>query len=107
MISQGKYDEAFAGIEAWENEIAEHNQEIVKRIGVSWRAISDLLDGAAISNKMEIVAKPSGSEEFEEHDLFKKIYIDQRAVGDSGDSFTGTIYAMLDDDKWLAIPFEC
>jgi hypothetical protein len=86
----------------------EHNDLVARSLGgESWKWIVEVLDHANIIGEFEIVDEPSGEDQFEKCGIFTKIFVSQGSVGDSGDSFEGTIYCKWLHKKWLAIPYSC
>jgi hypothetical protein len=106
-LSQEEYNKVMNEVMAYEKEIADHNTQLIKEIGAPEDEIEEILDGANINGKMEVVDTPYGSDEYEEYKFFKAIVVDQCSVGWEGDSFEGNIYAKFDENKWLKIPFTC
>ena len=52
-----------------------------------------------------LVDEPSGEKQRENYAI--DYYIDQRSVGDSGDSFEGECYLRLANNKYLRWNYEC
>jgi len=107
MITQEQYDEAYKQLAEYENEIATHNEKLIESFGDG--AIYDfaeMMEYCRITGKIEFVEKPSGTDQDENCGVFKNIHVDQRSVGDSGDSYAGTTYANV-NGKWIAVPYDC
>lgn len=67
-----------------------------------------LIDGCNVTRNVKIVDKPEGRcNKDESFGVFTEIWVDQFSVGDSGDSFAGSIFAKFGENKWLEIPYSC
>jgi hypothetical protein len=105
----------YADIEKKNNEIANFNEKVFKEVQDLCNVNRDtidkdfksLLDFAILTDKIEIVKKPEGEDQFESCGIFTKVYVDQYSIGMSGDSFSGYIYGKFAHKKWLKIPYEC
>lgn len=91
-------------------EIKRHNDRILKAIkAVKGEHFTDDLIGFAreceADGKFRIVKKPSGDKQKENFGLIINAWVDQYSVGDSGDSFCGTVSVKLKKGKWLEMPF--
>lgn len=105
-----QWEEAFRQLAEYEKEVYEHNTSLLKKLCASaLKNFSDLVDGCRINQKIEIVDKPFGQlQKGEKFGVFRKVYVDQWSVGDSGDSYAGFIYTNYGkSSKWLKIPYEC
>ncbi len=112
MITEKQYDEAMNSLQQFENERLEHNTKIIAQIidevgNKTLKSYERLLDGAYVTDKIQIVDKPNGDNNYEEFGVFKDVWVDQWSVGDSGDSFEGFIYGRFAKKKWLKIPYSC
>lgn len=55
----------------------------------------------------EIVDKPYGTyQDCNNKDCYEE-WVDQRSVGDSGDSFSGEVYIKLSNGKYLKYHYDC
>lgn len=59
-----------------------------------------------VGDAFKIVRKPRGEVQEESYGQIKKIWVDQRAVGDSGDSWEGTVSVKIKEGRWLEMPFS-
>jgi len=59
-----------------------------------------------VGDGFNIVKKPRGEAQKEKYGRIKEIWVSQQAVGDSGDSWEGTVSVKIKDDKWLEMPFS-
>lgn len=92
----------------YEQGIADHNNALLKSIGINLKDIAHLLEGCGCDGEMEVVSKPpTGCTQEEVTRTFTKVLIDQWSIGTEGDSFQGNIYAMFAKNKWLKIPYSC
>jgi len=97
------------------NEIANFNEKVFKEVQDLCNVNRDTIDKdfksllgfAILTDKIEIVKKPEGEDQFESCGIFTKVYVDQYSIGVSGDSFSGYIYGKFAYKKWLKIPYEC
>lgn len=104
----GKIDENYRdAYQQHEKEVLNHNIDLLKNLRIEKDVILKLTEDCHIYEKMEIVPVPFGDDQDESDQYFKAIYIDQWSVGDSGDSFEGHIYAKIEENKWLKIPYAC
>ena len=106
-ITEEQYAEAFRQEQEHYKEIDDHNKAVIERICAEDSTIDELLRDVEVTGKMKIVDEPTGDDQNEELGIFNKVFVDQYSVGDSGDSFAGTIYAEFNEDKWLSIPYRC
>jgi hypothetical protein len=105
----------YAEIDKQNKEITNFNEKVFKEVQDLCNVDRDtvdkdfksLLDFAELIDKIEIVKKPEGENQFESCGIFTKVYVDQCSVGMSGDSFAGYIYGKIADKKWLKVPYEC
>lgn len=107
---QEQWSQAFKALAEWEEEIAEYNKNLLKSICSSaLKNFCDLIESCDVNGKIEIVDKPCGDlQKGERYGVFKKVYVDQHSVGDSGDSYAGFIYTNHGkSNKWLKIPYSC
>lgn len=107
MITNKEYNDIFKQEVDWIQEVINCNIKLVNSIGASEEDIITLLDGCRVTDKMKMVDKPKGDDQSESHDLFKSVHILQWSIGLDGDSFEGEIYAEIEENKWLMIPYQC
>lgn len=65
-----------------------------------------LIEDVKVTNPIEVVDKAFGDDQLEEYGSFSKVLVNQR-TGNLGDDFSGEIYALMQDGKWLKISYEC
>ena len=104
---QADYDAAFTAMAEYERQIDEHNAKVLRENNIRFEDFECLVDDVRVTDKIEIVDKPSGTDNNEDHARFKRIFVKQWSVGDSGDSYEGLIFAELEENKWLQIPYDC
>jgi hypothetical protein len=110
MTDEQMWSDAMESLIQFENEIKTHNKEILKSISYDNRDFARLVDCCRITDKMEWVEKPTFKPEYDAdvYGAFTLEFVDQWSVGDSGDSFTGFMYAKVKgEDKYLKIPYDC
>lgn len=106
-ITDEQWKEALDKLYAYEKEIIDYNTEFVKQFGeTAEKDFSEMCEDCTITNKIEFVDKPSGTDQDEDYGIFKNVRVDQHSVGDSGDSYAGAIYANV-NDKWIRVYYEC
>jgi len=103
-------DEYTKGMEEYYKRIDVHNAPILEIIkqekGEDWYAeLCELIEESQIHGEFEIVKKPYGNKQ-EASELIEWEWVDQRSVGDSGDSFEGFVTVKINDDKYLKMPFS-
>lgn len=106
-IDDENMERAFSAIAQYEKEQHEENMKLLKENNIPIEDYEDLLDYCSINGKLEIVEKPTGTNQQEGHGMFKSVFVDQWNVGMEGDSFEGYIYGKIGKNKWLKIPYEC
>jgi len=84
-----------------------YNSVMLSGIYAPEQEVDLILNDAKVNGKMEIVSSPKGEANGDKYEFFKEVHVDQYSVGDSGDSYSGAIYAKFGENKWLLIPFEC
>lgn len=90
------------------DKIFEHNNELINSFGkTAQKHFNNLLDGAHVTGKIELVDKRHGKKQHEDYGMFRNIYVDQWGVGMDGDSFEGFIYANVKKGQWIKIPYVC
>ncbi len=107
-IDQEQIDKVYAELAAYDKEVREHNEKLISEIGVTAAEdFKDLTDDIHVHEKMEIVDKPSGTNNDESFGVFTEVFVDQWSVGMEWDSFEGFLYARFAEDKWLKIRYSC
>lgn len=102
------FNEAMNALNKWETEIRAHNISVLNANNIPHEDFMSITDGVSVTGKIEVVSKPSGTDNNENaHGVFGIVYVDQQSVGDSGDSWAGNIYGHFGVNKWLKIPYEC
>jgi len=108
LYEQEEMRKMYEELTAAEKEQNEHNQSVIFSLTKAQRkSFKELVDSSELSGKIEIVEEAFGEEQSDEYDGYGKIFVDQRCVGIEGDSFAGSIYAQLSENKWLKIPYSC
>ena len=103
-------DEYTKGMEEYHKRIEAHNtpilEWIIKEKGEDWYAeLAQLIEESRIHGEFEIVKKPFGNKQ-EASELIEWEWVDQRSLGDSGDSFEGFVTVKISDDRFLRMPFS-
>lgn len=102
-IIKDAYDQMWA----YENEIDQHNHDLLKSICKTvfiW--FKQLMDDSKVTGKIEFVNKPDGEKQRDKYGIFKEVWVRQW-TGYECDDYYGFIYARLADDRWLKIPYAC
>lgn len=96
-----------------EKQIAAENQQLLLSIKKTkgrtfYRHLKQIIEECdRIRGSLEIVDEPVGT--FQEENYGRQIsgiWVEQWSVGDSGDSFEGIVCVMIDDRKFLRIPYS-
>lgn len=107
MITDEQIKEAFYEMYQYEQEIISHNAQFVKLCGdTAEKDFEKMCEDCRVTSKIEFVEGARGRNQDESYGVFKNVHIDQYSVGDSGDSYAGTIYANV-GDKWISVRYEC
>ena len=90
--------------------IERNNAPILKAIkeekGDEWfEELENLMEESEVGGAFKIVSKPSGDKQ-SSGKLIKWEWVDQCSVGDSGDSWEGTITVKISNGKYLVMPFS-
>ena len=90
--------------------IAKHNEPILKAIkaekGNEWFSeLEMLMEESEVCGAFKIVEEPNGEKQ-ESSELIGDEWVDQYSVGDSGDSWEGTITVKIGDKRYLEMPFS-
>jgi len=106
-MRQAEIDQVYADLAKHEKEIYDHNEAIINAIGkTAMKHFNAIMDGSTVTEKIEIVNEPRGTNQNESYGPFKAVWVDQR-TGYICDNYYGHIYAKFGPDKWLKIPYEC
>lgn len=109
MTEAEQWEHAYEQLTKWEEEVANSNETLLIRYNVPDSAMLLLMEDCEYSHheKIEIVDVPAGEDQtsYENNPYFDEIWVDQWSVGMSGDSYEGHIYAKLENDVWLKVPF--
>ncbi len=100
------------GLDEYHNECNRVNVRILKAIksqlGPKFhKSLIVVLEECEAKDKLCFSKKPKGDYQKENYTPIKGYYVDQRSVGDSGDSFEGTISILLKTGMYLEVYFEC
>ncbi len=102
------FDKAMESRNKWEMAVRDHNISVLDANNIPHEDFMSITEDVSVTGKIEVVSKPSGTDNCEDgYGVFGIVYVDQRSVGDSGDSYEGEIYGHLGVNKWLKIPYEC
>jgi len=105
--TQQEIDKMYADLTAYENELFEHNTNLISSFGkTANKHFKRLLDSCDLTGKIELVDKPNGDKQNESYGMFKNVHVDQWSVGMEGDSFAGFIYANV-KGQWIKVPYSC
>lgn len=67
--------------------------------------LCEYMEESEVCGAFKIVTKPRGEKQ-EEGGIIKFAWVDQISVGDSGDSWEGTVTVKIAKDKYLEMPFS-
>jgi len=105
---QESIDRAYAELAAWENDVFDHNQNLIESLGDSAKEDFDaMMDCCSITDKIEIVESPDGDNQQEDFGIFSAVYVRQWSTSIEGDSYSGFTYARIPDGRWFKIPYSC
>jgi hypothetical protein len=106
-MTQEQIDKVYADLAAYEKEIADHNEQVLKSLGEeAQRDFEELMDYCNITDKINLVDSPKGSDNKEHCGVFKNVHVDQWTTNMEGDSYAGFIYANV-KGQWIEVPFSC
>ncbi len=106
-MTQEQIDKVYADIIAYEKEIADHNENILKGLGrKAQKDFEELIDCCNVTDKIKLVDAPKGSDIQENCGVFKNVHVDQWCRNMEGDSYAGFIYANV-KGQWIEVPFSC
>jgi hypothetical protein len=103
-------DDYGKAMKEYHDEIERNNAPILKAVkeekGDEWfEELENLMEESEVGGAFKIVAKPNGEKQ-SSGDLIKWEWVDQYSVGDSGDSWEGTITVKISNGKYLEMPFS-
>ena len=100
-------DKIYKEIEEYDIEVGNHNDKLISSFGkTAKKHFVELVYDCCVSDKIEIVDKPSGKKQNENAGIFRNIHVEQWTTNMEGDSYSGYIYAKC-QNKWLKIPYSC
>ena len=67
--------------------------------------LCEYMEESEVCGEFKIVAKPRGTKQYE-GGLIEFSWVVQHSVGDSGDSFEGTVTVQISEGKYLEMPFS-
>jgi hypothetical protein len=98
----------------WTKEVNRRNRRLLRAIKnvmgrTFYRHIIEIIGDDVVDwEPMELVRSPMGEFQKENYGRhIKGLFVDQRAEGDSGDSFSGTICVQIRRDKYLKFRYSC
>jgi hypothetical protein len=111
LAEEIQMEEAMKSFIEYEGKIANNNQNLLRIIkelkGEEFHAdLCNILEDSDRIGEMSIVEKTTGDYQQEDYSHIAGVWVDQRSVGDSGDSFEGFLYVQLEADKYLRIPYS-
>ena len=107
IMTQEQIDKVYADLAAYEKEIADHNEQVLKSLGKkAQNDFEELLDCCNVTEKIKLVDAPKGSDNKENCGVFKNVHVDQWSTNMEGDSYAGFIYANV-NGQWIEVPFSC
>lgn len=107
-ITDKQMREVYESLDRCNKEVDDYNNKILSELGdTAQKDFVELLEGSAVTGKIEIVKKPYGEAQDETCGMFENIHVDQHSVGMEGDSYAGYIYGQISKNKWLKVPYEC
>lgn len=116
MNDEAEHEElAYEAYFEFQKEIEQENQKILGQLEQElpkefFDSIQKVIEETTeyfVPTPMKIVKEPRGEEQSEDTGTIKTIWVDQRSVGDSGDSYEGFVYVKLEENRFLQIPFSC
>ena len=106
-MTQKQIDKVYADLAAYEKEIADHNEQVLKTLGKkAQKDFVELMDCCNVTEKIKFVDAPKGSDNKEHCGVFKSVHVVQWTTNMEGDSYAGFIYANV-KGQWIEIPFSC
>ena len=91
-------------------EIELESEKVIKKLadklGLELRDdIKKIMIDCSFSDVCSVVDKPEGDDQEEHYKVISNVYAEQWSVGDSGDTFHGSIYCELPTKQWLKLPY--
>jgi len=106
-MTQKEIDKVYSDLAAYEKEIADHNEQVINKLGKRARKdFAELMDCCNITDKINFVDAPKGKDNQENCGIYKNIHVDQWSTNMEGDSYAGFIYANV-NGQWIEIPYSC
>ena len=106
-MTQEQIDKVYADLAAYEKEIADHNEQVLKSLGKkAQKDFEELMGFCNVTEKIKLVDAPKGSDNKEHCGVFKNVHVDQWTTNMEGDSYAGFIYANV-KGQWIEVPFSC
>jgi len=106
-MTQEDIDRVYQELAAYEKEIQEHNSKFLDNLGQqSIQDFEELMDCCNITEKIKFVEEPKGRRNNEDIGVYKDIHVDQWTTNMEGDSYSGFLYANI-NDKWIEVPYSC
>lgn len=106
------WKEAYDAIDEARAEIKAHNDRLLKVLkkmkGADWiKGLDDLCNDCEVSDKMFISRRKPRKEYWQKENFgpIKEMWVRQRAVGDSGDSWEGEIWVQIDSRRYLELHY--
>lgn len=82
------------------------NEQFIVDLGEEYvQDFKSLVSDVYVVGKLSIVSKPEGQLQHEVYDKFINVYVDQYTSNE--DCYSGFIYAQIDKNKWIKVPYEC
>ena len=107
IMTQEQIDKVYADLAAYEKEIADHNEQVLKSLcKKAEKDFEELLDCCNVTEKIKLVDAPKGSDNKEHCGVFRNVHVDQWSTNMEGDSYAGFIYANV-KGQWIEVPFSC
>ena len=106
-MTQEQIDKVYAELAAYEKEIADHNESVLRSLGKkAQKDFEELLDCCNVIEKIEFVDAAKGHDNKENCGVFKNVHVEQWTTNIECDSYAGFIYANV-NGKWIKVPFSC
>ena len=106
------YREAFAEIDAHNKRIKKSNDRLLKvlkaKMGVPWvKGLKALMKECEVYGWLRISRRKPNQRDWQKENFgpIKEMWVSQRSVGDSGDSFEGEIWVQIDKRRYLELHF--
>ncbi len=104
-------DDYHEAMTEYHSECERHNNRILNAIkGIKgeqfFEDLMTFMEDCEVNNKFKIVRKPAGEYQSENYGKIKRSWVVQYSVGDSGDSWAGTVSVKIKKGRWLEMPFS-